>query len=123
MTATWLPRLLGVATAGYGGAVLVRPDLLLDPTGLADRHPDDPGLATLARLVAARDLASGLAMAGASGPRALRTAIGARVASDVADTVLLALALRDDPRRTKAVAVAAGWGVLCGLSALAVRRR
>lgn len=52
--------------------------------------------------------------------RGLRTAVAVRVACDIADTVLFATALRGRPEQAKAVGVAAGWGVLCALSALGV---
>ena len=55
--------------------------------------------------------------------RALRTAIAIRVGSDATDTMLFAVMLRGRPEQAKSVAVAAGWGVLCGLSALTVRNR
>jgi hypothetical protein len=122
MTLTWLPRLLGVATAAYGAAVLWRPSVFLRPTGLASGEPSF-ALSTTARAVAGRDVASGLAMAGARSPAGLRTAIAVRVGCDLADTVLFAVALRGRPEQAKSIGVAAGWGLLCGLSARAVRDR
>jgi hypothetical protein len=118
MNPTWLPRLLGAATAAYSVAVLVRPSVFLRPTGLAARMPP-PALATAARAVAGRDLVSSVAMAIAPSGPALRAAIAVRVGCDASDALLFAVALRGRPR-AKAVGVAAGWGVLCGLSALTV---
>jgi hypothetical protein len=114
-----LPRLLGVATAVYGAAVLARPALLLKPSGL---RQDDPDLDAVVRTLAARDLASGVAMAVAPSRKAMRLAIGVRVASDVSDAVVLGKALAGRPEQKKILAVAGGWGLLCGLSALATRR-
>lgn len=114
-----LPRLLGVATAAYGAAVLARPALLLKPSGM--RHGDHD-LTAVVRTLAARDLASGMAMAVAPSRKAMRLAIGVRVASDVSDAVVFGQALAGRPERTKVLAVAGGWGLLCVLSALATRR-
>jgi len=114
-----LPRLLGVATAAYGAAVFAKPALLLKPSGL--RH-DDHDLDAVVRTLAARDLASGVAMAVAPSRKAMRLAIGVRVASDASDAVVLNRALAGRPERTKILAVAGGWGLLCALSALATRK-
>ena len=121
MNLIWMPRALGLATAAYGLAVLVRPAVLLRPTGLASGEPS-AALATTARAAAGRDVVSGLAMACAPAGSGLRWAIAVRVGCDISDTVLFSAALRGR-ERTKSVAVAAGWGVLCGLSALAARGR
>jgi hypothetical protein len=121
MNLTWMPRSLGLATAAYGASVLLRPALFLRPTGLDTGEPG-MALATTARAVAGRDLVSGLVMAFAPAGSGLRTAIAIRVGCDASDTVLFSAMLRG-PERTKSVAVAAGWGILCGLSALAARSR
>ncbi|HEU4542814.1 MAG TPA: hypothetical protein VFR23_16920 [Jiangellaceae bacterium] len=122
MNLTWLPRALGLATAAYGAAVLRRPSVFLRPTGLATGEPS-AALAIAARAVAGRDLVSGLTMACAPAGSGLRTAIAIRVGCDVSDTVLFSVMLQGRPERAKSVAVAAGWGILCGLSALAARNR
>ena len=114
-----LPRLLGVATAAYGAAITVRPELLLKPSGLPQ---DEENLHTFTRTLGIRDLASGVAMAVAPGRKAMRVAIGVRVASDAGDLVVLGKALAGKPERKKVVAVAGGWGLLCALSALATRK-
>lgn len=51
-------------------------------------------------------------MALAPTPAALRVATGSPALSDLSDAALLAAALRDRPQRTKAVAAAAGRGLL-----------
>jgi hypothetical protein len=114
-----LPRLLGVATAAYGALVLAKPALLLKPSGL--RHGDHD-LDAVVRTLAARDLASGIAMAVAPSRKAMRLAIGVRVASDAGDAVVLSRALAGRPEQKKILAAAGGWALLCGLSALATRR-
>lgn len=119
---TWFPRLLGVATAAYGAAIIARPALLLRPSGLLDSGEPSLSQATVVRALGARDLASGLAMLTARTPAGLRTALAVRVASDLGDTVVLGLALRGKPEQAKAAGVAAGWGALCALSALTIRR-
>jgi hypothetical protein len=115
-----LPRLLGLATAAYGAAITVKPELLLAPSGLPRDAPD---LHTFTRTLGVRDIASGVAMAVAPGRKAMRVAIGVRVASDLGDMAVLGKALAGKPEQKTIVAVAGGWGLLCALSALATRRR
>ncbi|MFI5717235.1 hypothetical protein [Nocardia sp. NPDC051750] len=119
MATDTLARLTGVATACYGAAVAVRPALLLTPCGWSD---DDPARRVLTRTTGFRDLASGLAIALAPTPSALQMALAGRVAADFSDAAVLAAALRGRPERGKAVLVAAGWGLLCGVSGLLATR-
>ena len=114
-----LPRLLGLATAAYGAAIIAKPGLMLKPIGMPQ---DDAGLQTFTRAVGVRDLASGLAMAVAPTRKAMRLAIGVRVASDIGDLAVLGTATAGKPEQKKIVAVAGGWGLLCALSALATRK-
>lgn len=117
---TWIPRLLGAATAAYGAAVAAKPDVLLSPTKLSGggRTPS-AGTALLARAVGGRDLASGLAMALAPAGTPLKAAVAVRVCADIVDLVVLGSQLPDRDAREKATMVAAGWGALCALSLLA----
>lgn len=117
---TWIPRLLGAATAAYGAAVAAKPDVLLSPTKLSGggRTPSS-GTTLLARAVGGRDLASGLAMALAPAGTPLKAAIAVRVGADIVDLVVLGSQLPDRDAREKATMVAAGWGALCALSLLA----
>ncbi len=114
-----LPRLLGVATAAYGAAILAKPALLLKPSGMP---VDEPDLHTFTRTLGVRDLASGIAMAVAPSRTAMRVAIAVRAASDAGDAVVLGKALAGRPEQKKILAVAGGWALLCGLSALTTRR-
>ena len=114
---SWFPRLLGLATAGYGAAILVRPRLMTGPCEL----PDDAASRVLTRAVGSRDLLSGLAMLLAGSPSTLRLAIAVRVGADVGDAVLLGMFLPNVTARRKAAAVASVWGALCALSAVTVR--
>ncbi|MGH3879833.1 MAG: hypothetical protein ACRDSK_22635 [Actinophytocola sp.] len=120
---TWLPRALGVATAAYGAAVTAKPVLLLKPAGMLRDGGPEPEQEAFVRTLGVRDLASGLAMAFAPSRKALRTAIAVRVTSDLGDMVVLGQALRDRPERGKVIAIAGGWGALCALSALMVRKK
>lgn len=120
---TWFPRLLGAATAAYGTAVAVRPDFLARPAGLTDDGATPPDVAVLCRIVGVRDLVSGAAMATVSSTGALRTAIAVRAVSDLGDAAVMGTSLPDRDARRKTAAVALSWGVLCGLSASALRRR
>jgi hypothetical protein len=117
---TWIPRALGVATAGYSVAIIADPSLFAKPTGLqGDGAPLPTATAVGIRALGGRDLASGLAMALAPAGKALRTAVAVRVGSDVVDLVVLGTTLPDRTARAKAAGVAAVWGTLCGLSYLA----
>lgn len=119
-TTSWIPRALGVATAGYSVAIIANPSLFAKPTKLqADGAPLPTATAIGVRALGGRDLASGLAMALAPSGKALRTAIAVRVGADLADLVVLGTSLPDKQARAKAVGVAALWGTLCGLSYLA----
>jgi hypothetical protein len=120
---SWFPRALGVATAAYGVAITVRPELLLKPSGMLRGDKPEPEQETFVRTLGVRDLASGVAMAFAPGRKAMRTAIAVRVASDLGDLAVLGQALRGKPERTKVMAVAGGWGALCALSALTVGKK
>jgi hypothetical protein len=114
-----LPRLLGAATAAFGAGLVARPDLLLTLSGM---RADDPDLRTFTRALGVRDLASGVAMVAAPSRKAMRVALGVRVASDLGDLVVLGRALAGKPERKVVVAVAGGWALVCGLSALTTRR-
>ncbi|MEQ3552082.1 hypothetical protein WIS52_16535 [Pseudonocardia nematodicida] len=117
---TWIPRLLGAATAAYGAAITVKPDLFLRPTKLVTGNEQPTsGQQALTRAIGGRDLVSGLAMLLAPAGTPLRTAIAVRVASDVVDVAVLGAQLPDRDAREKATVVAAGWGALCALSVLA----
>ncbi|MFD4431755.1 hypothetical protein [Nocardia sp. NPDC058497] len=111
MNPTTPTRILGVATAAYGAAVTVRPDILLRPSGLGTGA--EPELRTLARSVALRDVISGIALATASRPRARAVAAVMRIGSDAADTIVFGHALKGRPERGKTLAVTSVWGLLC----------
>lgn len=120
---TWFPRLLGAATAGYGVAIIARPELFCRPTGLVSgAEPPTASDAVLTRAIGARDLVSGIAMALAPAGWPLRTAIGVRVGADIADVVVLGAGLPDQDSREKATMASAAWGALCALSVLAADR-
>ena len=115
-----LPKILGGLTAAYSVAVLVSPKVLAGPTELAPGGKVTRGVAALSRGVAARDLASGLAMVLAPTPQAQRTAIAVRVLSDLGDTVVFGTSLPSKSARRKAAAVGILWGGLCAASALTI---
>ena len=114
-TRTGLLRSVGAATALYGLAVAVRPQLVAVPSGLTDlRRQTADHTKTALRPLAWRDLASGLALATAPRGPALRTAALLRIAADAGDALLLGYApgLPDRRRRRLATAVSVGWGAL-----------
>ena len=115
-----LPKILGGLTAAYSVAVLVSPKVLAGPTELASGGRVTRGVGALSRAVAARDLASGLAMVLAPTPQAQRTAIAVRVLSDLGDTVVFGPSLPSASARRKAAAVGVLWGGLCAASVLTI---
>ncbi|MEU9113045.1 hypothetical protein AB0D04_14995 [Streptomyces sp. NPDC048483] len=108
-----LLRVVGAATAVYGVAVTVMPDLLARPSGLVDEEGRSArATRTSLRPLGWRDAASGLAMVLAPEGPALRTAAYVRIAADFGDAALLAATLPGRGRKVKAVAVSLGWGAL-----------
>ncbi|MFD9548117.1 hypothetical protein ACFWBG_12100 [Nocardia salmonicida] len=120
MNPTTPSRILGVATAAYGVAVTVRPEILLRPSGLGTGA--EPELRALARSVALRDVLSGLVLATATGARARTVAAFVRIGSDAADTAVFAHVLRGRPELGKTLAVTSTWGLLCLAGAVYERR-
>jgi hypothetical protein len=99
---------------------MIKPALLARPCGL----PTSPGgtevprpLATLVRGIGARDIAIGTAMAFAPRGTALRVATAARVSADLADAFVFGSQPADRVRRMKMAGFAAGWALLCAVSA------
>ena len=101
----------GLATAGYGVAVLRDPGNLLRPTAIAGGRHDGKRARLLARAGGVRDAASGLALVAAGlshRPDRVRRALTARAVGDLTD---VAGSLAVVPGRRKAlVAGAAGPG-------------
>lgn len=104
-----LTTLTGAATVAYSAAILAKPDLMLKPAGMG-RGQDDH---TLTRMVGVRDAAIGLAMVLAPAGPVRRAVVGARVASDWGDSVVLGAGLRGRDSRGKAVGVGVLWGAVC----------
>jgi hypothetical protein len=118
---TWLPRALGVLTAGYGLATLIRPAILAKPAGLSAGEPT-AAVSTLVRAVGVRDIASGVAMALATG-RAQRIAVGVRIAADLGDVVTWAFSSSPDrSQRRKTIVVGAGWAALNAVGLATISR-
>jgi hypothetical protein len=112
-------RVLGALTAAYSVAIMVRPKFLAKPCGLTTATGDvEPGMRTVIAGIGARDTAIGVAMMVAPPGTPLRVALAARVAADVGDAVVFGLTLPDRGARAKVAGFAAGWALLCGLSAL-----
>lgn len=102
-------RVVSAATATYGVFALVRPQHLPDALGASGA--DHAALVGLTKALGARDLVIGLA--GAVGSRRVRRlALGARIAADVADAVILPARAGDEAGRTKVLGVALGWATL-----------
>ncbi|MFI9046275.1 hypothetical protein [Streptomyces sp. NPDC053427] len=119
-----LLRAVGAATAVYGVAVTVLPDLLARPSGLVGEDGrSERATRTSLRPLGWRDAASGLAMVLAPEGPALRTAACLRIAADFGDAALLAATLPGGERKAKAVAVSLGWGALSVLGLLGAPTR
>lgn len=118
----WIPRTLGVLTALYGLATIVRPAVLAKPAGLSGDEPST-GVSVLTRAVGARDVANGVAVALAPSGPALQLAVAARIAGDLGDAATFALAGElDGSARRKAVGVSVGWAALNVLALVVTRR-
>lgn len=119
---SWLPRVMGAATAVYAVAIMVKPEILAKPCKLVDPAGRVPKqVRTLVVAIGARDLVSGVALAVAPDGRAQRLALAVRVAADLGDAVFLTAGVPREARR-KVAGVASGWGALTALSGLATRR-
>ncbi|MBC3194726.1 hypothetical protein H7X46_27115 [Pseudonocardia sp. C8] len=120
---TWIPRLLGAATAACGAVITARPDLVVGAVApAAGDARAESGRRALAVLLGTRDLASGLAMLLVPAGAPLRTAIAMRVGADVADVAVLGSRLPGQDAREKVTMAAAGRGALCALAVLAADR-
>jgi hypothetical protein len=104
-----LTALAGTATAVFSAAVVVVPSALLRPCGL----DDDRSTRALVRMVCARDVVLGVALATAPAGRLRRRAVAGRVAADLTDAAALAMALQGRQRRGLVSASAAVWGLVC----------
>ena len=105
-----LSRLASAANA-LGGAVLVlRPQLL----GRAMRSDafEQPSYDSLARVYGARDVLLGAVGLAAQDPKVVRAALLLRVASDVADAVVLGTRSPNARVRTGALASTLAWAVV-----------
>ncbi|WP_016909044.1 hypothetical protein [Streptomyces xiaopingdaonensis] len=110
-----LLRTVGAATAAYGTAVTLWPELLARPSRLVDAAGRTQAhTRTALRPVGLRDAASGAALLCAPEGPALRTAAFVRLAADFGDAALLGCTLPRGARgaRGKAVGVSVVWGVL-----------
>lgn len=111
----WYPRLIGALTFGYGLYIIARPISLFRPAGMLGPSGElTSKQALIGRGVGVRDTTSGLSLLLAPPGRPLQAAVGARVASDLVDTVGLGLTA---PRRKLPLiwSVTLGWAAVCGL--------
>lgn len=112
-----LARLLGLGTAAFGAATILRPEIVAVPTGLAQRDGSVPrDTRVLISLLGARDAAVGTGMVLAPRGPALRWLIAARVASDAGDAFFLSRGLANGPAGAGSALVAGGWAALCARS-------
>ena len=111
---------MSAATAAYGVYALARPSHI----GAAmDADPaEQASYDRLARIYGVRDVAISL-LGVAGGPRAVRTAMGLRVASDLVDAGYLSTRAESSSVRGKVLAVTLGWAALNTLALVRDRRR
>ncbi|WP_436776399.1 DUF4267 domain-containing protein [Yinghuangia sp. YIM S09857] len=109
-----LNRTLGAATAAYGAAILLCPQLLARPAGLptTPNGAATPETAPLIQMVGARDTAIGLAMLCANGGRERRWVTWCRIGFDIGDALVLGTRLPTRAHRAKAAAFALAWAAL-----------
>jgi hypothetical protein len=115
-----LSRLMSAATLGYGVFSLVKPRHLA--TGVEAPAAQAPAYDRLAYTFAGRDLAiSTLGIAGPTRGHVI-TAMGLRIAGDLADAATLGLAAGSSKARGKVLAATLGWAT-ANAAALAVDLR
>lgn len=103
-------RVVSAATLGYAVFSLVKPDHL--GRAMEADAIEQPSYDGLARAYGVRDVViGGLGLLGPS-PAVVRTAMGLRIAGDVADCVLLASRAPNSRVRAKVVGVTVGYAVL-----------
>ncbi len=115
-------QVMGGATAAYGVFVLAAPGIFARQIGYdAPGGPTSSVRITVASL-GVRDVASGLAMVLAPPGRARQLALGVRCLCDAGDAVIFGTMLPSRKARRKVAVIAAGWGILCGVSGLLPER-
>lgn len=111
-------QIMGLLTAAYGIALIVQPEVLIRPVGIADEEDG----ARIARVLGVRDVVSGLALVVAPPGPALAVAVAARVASDLSDAGSFQGLAPDASSRRKVAIAAVGWATACAVTGvLAIR--
>ncbi len=119
MTGALASRVLSAATLGYAVFSLVKPEHL--GKAMESDAFEQPTYDTIARVYGVRDVViGGLGVIGT--PRAVRTAMGLRIAGDLADAVVLSTRAPNGKVRTKVLAVTLGYAAL-NVAALVRDRR
>lgn len=109
MTGAVASRVLSAATLGYAVFSLVKPEHL--GKAMQSDAFEQPTYDTIARVYGVRDVViGGLGVVGT--PRAVRAAMGLRIAGDVADAVVLGSRAPNNGVRAKVLAVTLGYAVL-----------
>ncbi len=105
---TFIPRILGAATAAYGLAALLRPRILARPVAMVEADGSlGPAIRVAAGLIGSR-LAVGGWMTTAPAGAPLRTAIIARALFDAGDAVLFGALAPTRPAASRHWSRAAG---------------
>ena len=111
-------QLMGLLTAAYGVALIVRPEVLIRPVGIQDVDTGE----RIARVLGIRDVVSGLAMIVAPPGPALVAAVAARVASDLSDVASLQALASDAQARRNVALAATGWATACAVTGVLALR-
>jgi hypothetical protein len=109
---------MGAVTAAYGGFVIAAPRVFARQLGYDGPGEPSSAVRIVCASLGARDVVSGVSMIVAPPGKARWAALGARCVADLSDAVVFGTLLPSHKARTKVAFVAAGWGVLCGLSGL-----
>ncbi|WP_406723833.1 hypothetical protein WJ438_02960 [Streptomyces sp. GD-15H] len=112
-------QVLGLATAAYSAALVIRPEILARPCGLTGSDGRaERSTRLLIRAIGARDTVIGTAMMLAPRGTARSWAVGCRIVADFSDAVAFGTMLPSRGARAKAAVSATLWGALCAAAAM-----
>ncbi len=116
-------QVTGGLTAAYGVFVLAAPGVFARQIGYDAPGGPTSAVRILTASLGVRDVISGVAMVVAPPGGARLLALGVRCLSDAGDAVIFGTMLPSRTARRKVAVIAAGWGILCGVSGLLPERR
>ncbi len=111
-----MTQVMGAVTAAYGGYLIAAPRVAARQIGYDGPGEPSSAVRILCASLGARDVVSGISMIVAPPGKPRWAALRVRCVADFSDAVVFGTLLPSHKARTKVAFVAAGWGVLCGLS-------